>query len=136
MPEFGNLTALMQFNSYHQYTADEHTLIAIETLDALSRGELKGFRDCPQLPDSDRKDLLSLSLLLHDVGKFMGSGHVPRGALMVQPIASRMGLDEEEEDLVHLWQNMRRCLTPRALVIFMIQASSLKWLRPWVASEG
>ena len=43
----------------------------------------------------------SLALLLHDAGKFMGSGHVARGALMVHPVAKRLALSESEEDMVH-----------------------------------
>lgn len=102
MPEFGNLTALMQFNSYHQYTADEHTLMVVGNLDQLVLGDEEGFDGCTAIVQRiDRLDLLALALLLHDVGKFMGSGHVPRGALMVGPIADRLGLDEAEEDLVH-----------------------------------
>lgn len=102
LPEFGNLRCLLQFNSYHQYTADEHTLIALGNLDQLATNRATGFPGCAEiLPRLDRRDLLALSLILHDIGKFMGSGHVPRGALMVGPIAQRMGLDEAEEDLVH-----------------------------------
>nr|MDA3961015.1 hypothetical protein [Planctomycetota bacterium] len=102
MPEFGRLTCHMQFNSYHQYTVDEHTLIALGMIDKVFTGEVPGVANMQQiLQKLDRPDLLMLSLLLHDVGKFMGSGHVKRGAMMVRMIADRMGLDEIEEDLVH-----------------------------------
>jgi [protein-PII] uridylyltransferase len=54
----------------------------------------------PILASVKRKDLLGLGLLLHDMGKYMGRGHVARGALMVAQVATRMGLDAQEEELV------------------------------------
>ena len=73
LPEFGRITCHMQFNAYHHFTVDEHTLIAIEYLDMIARCD-------PQVPkvlqqvntDVIRHDLLSLGLLMHDVGKYMG----------------------------------------------------------------
>ena len=102
LPEFGNLTCLMQFDSYHQYTADEHTLIAISNLDAVARGDVAGLPGMRRIfAGVERKDLLALSLLLHDMGKYMGRGHVARGAIMVETVARRLGLDRDEEDLVY-----------------------------------
>jgi|GEM_PF-2081751 len=102
LPEFGNVTCLMQFDSYHQYTVDEHTLIAIGHLDAFAREQVPGLTAMRSVwPRLQRKDLLVLGLLLHDVGKYMGRGHVARGAMMVEPVARRLGLNAEEEDLVH-----------------------------------
>ena len=105
LPEFGGLTCLMQFNSYHHYTVDEHTLIAMGYLDNVWLGNdpgLPGMLDMlRQLSDDRDRACFSLALLLHDMGKFMGSGHVPRGALMVHPVAKRFGLSESEEDFVH-----------------------------------
>ena len=101
LPEFGNLTCHMQFDSYHQYTVDEHTLLAMRNLDLVARGELAGLPGMASiLPALARKDLLALSLLLHDMGKYMGRGHVARGALMVESLAQRLHLDETEEELV------------------------------------
>lgn len=100
LPEFGVLTCHMQFDSYHQYTVDEHSLIALGNLDAMAKGSV-----APGpgriLPSVARKDLLALALLLHDMGKYMGRGHVARGALMVQAVAERLGLDQVAEDLVY-----------------------------------
>ena len=102
LPEFGNLTCLMQFDSYHQYTADEHTLIAMGNLDLVATGKAAGLPGMSRLlPAVARKDLLSLSLLLHDMGKYMGRGHVARGAMMVENVADRMGLTNSEEDFVY-----------------------------------
>jgi [protein-PII] uridylyltransferase len=101
LPEFGKLTCHMQFDSYHQYTVDEHSLIAIGNLDAVFAGTASGAPGMARLlPGLARRDLLALSLLLHDMGKYMGRGHVARGAMMVALVAERLGLDDAEEDLV------------------------------------
>lgn len=102
LPEFGNLTCLMQFDSYHQYTVDEHTLIAMGNLDLVASGKAQGLPGMARLlGEVARKDLLALSLLLHDMGKYMGRGHVARGAIMVEGVAERLGLTDSEEDLVY-----------------------------------
>lgn len=102
LPEFGNLTCHMQFDSYHQYTVDEHTLLAMRNLDRVASGEVGGLPGMPTiLPRLKQKDLLALSLLLHDMGKYMGRGHVARGAIMVEQVAKRLHLNEAEEDLVY-----------------------------------
>ncbi len=99
LPEFGNLTCHMQFDSWHQYTVDQHTLLAMSYLDQVARGELEGLpRMRAIFPAIARKDLLSLGLLLHDMGKYMGRGHVARGAIMVAEVAARLGLSQDEED--------------------------------------
>ncbi len=99
LPEFGNLTCHMQFDSWHQYTVDQHTLLAMSYLDQVARGELDGLpRMRAIFPTIARKDLLALGLLLHDMGKYMGRGHVARGAIMVAEVAARLGLTQEEMD--------------------------------------
>ena len=40
IPEFGRIVAMMQFNMYHSYTVDEHTIRTISTLSQIERGEL------------------------------------------------------------------------------------------------
>ncbi|MBA3710756.1 MAG: hypothetical protein H0W83_18280, partial [Planctomycetes bacterium] len=102
MPEFGNLTCHMQFDSYHQYTVDQHTLLAMSYIDAVAAGRMPGLPGMATIfPAVKRKDLLALGLLLHDMGKYMGRGHVARGAIMVSEVADRLGLTEEEEDFVY-----------------------------------
>ncbi|MFM2090910.1 MAG: nitrogen regulatory protein uridylyltransferase, GlnD, partial [Planctomycetota bacterium] len=102
LPEFGNLNCLMQFDSWHQYTVDRHTLLAMRYLDEAARGEREGLPGMrAALNRVRRRDLLALGLLLHDMGKYMGRGHVARGAMMVAQVAKRLGLDTDEEDFLH-----------------------------------
>jgi [protein-PII] uridylyltransferase len=65
LPEFGNLTCHMQFDSYHQFTVDQHTLFAMGNLDGVMSGKLRGLPGMPEiLRNVKRKDLLGLGLLL------------------------------------------------------------------------
>lgn len=103
IPEWGKLTCLMQFDSYHHYTVDEHTLKSLDFLDKVVNDKHPGLPGMTAMLKRTQgyHHLLAFGLLLHDVGKFMGSGHVQRGAMMVPPIARRMQMTREEEEILH-----------------------------------
>jgi [protein-PII] uridylyltransferase len=95
LPEFGRLTCLVQHEFYHQYTADEHTLVCLEQLDRVWEARTEPHRFyTPLLQSLDRPFLLYLALLLHDTGKAAGRGdHSELGARMARRVARRLGLD-------------------------------------------
>jgi [protein-PII] uridylyltransferase len=97
LPEFGGLTALVQHEFFHRYTADEHTLVCIEKLDALidtDNPRLKKYRDLfKKLPDPF---VLYLALLLHDSGKAANArNHSEASAFNAQRVAVRHQLFPE-----------------------------------------
>ena len=97
LPEFGRLTCLVQYDIYHIYTVDEHTLVALENLEAL--GQQEGgmsaiFAQCT------RRDLLFFAVLLHDVGKWKRDDHIARGIEMTEALSERMGLAQEERAML------------------------------------
>ncbi len=104
VPEFGSLTCLVQYNRYHIYTADEHTLVAVERLDYLARS--------PSLPhdlqhlkrvynEIPRKELLYLALLMHDVGKSVrDKDHSIVGAEMTRDFLKRLQLPDDQIETV------------------------------------
>ena len=97
LPEFGRLTCLVQYDIYHIYTVDEHTLVALENLEAL--GQKEGSMSAV-LAQCTRRDLLFFAVLLHDVGKWKRNDHVARGIEMTEELSERMGLDQEERSML------------------------------------
>ncbi len=98
LPEFTELIGFFQPGVYHCYTADEHTLIALRNLEQLRNKE----NTLGIIFDSIKvKDILYLSVLLHDIAKPISiSGHEIIGAEMVETIMARLGYDFEDTELV------------------------------------
>jgi [protein-PII] uridylyltransferase len=95
IPEFGKLTCLVQHEFYHQYTADEHTLMCLEQLDRIWEAREASYEAyAPLLQKLEQPFLLYLALLLHDTGKPQGHGnHAELGAHLAARVAKRLRLD-------------------------------------------
>jgi len=101
LPEFGALTCLVQYDVYHKFSADQHSLLAVEHLEALAPGQSAESEGAAQvLNEVEKPELLMLGMLLHDVGKAKGHGHVAKGIPLIRELVTRMGLDPDDGALV------------------------------------
>ncbi|MGJ8546411.1 MAG: [protein-PII] uridylyltransferase [Sulfitobacter sp.] len=102
IPEFEPIVAMMQFNMYHSYTVDEHTIQCIANLARIEKGALE--EELPVASSILKKPInrkvLYIALLLHDIGKGRTEDHSILGAKMVRKIAPRLGLKADEVDTV------------------------------------
>ncbi|WP_407926011.1 [protein-PII] uridylyltransferase [Cochlodiniinecator piscidefendens] len=102
IPEFEPIVAMMQFNMYHHYTVDEHTIQCISTLAQIERSEL--VEELPVasgiLTDGLNRKVLYTALLLHDIGKGRPEDHSILGARIAKKIAPRLGLKNNECETV------------------------------------
>ena len=102
IPEFDELTCLVQHEYYHRYTADVHTLNTIRELDRVfSDAEPITLKYREVLHETNDPPLLYLILLLHDIGKAVGiQGHAESGVRIAEPILKRLGISAENQEIV------------------------------------
>ena len=103
IPEFEPIVAMMQFNMYHSYTVDEHTIQVIKNLAEIERGEQVD--DLPLSTEilekkSLNRRILYVALLLHDIGKGRDIDHSILGAQIARAVAPRLGLSKAESETV------------------------------------
>ena len=102
IPEFEHIVAMMQFNVYHHYTVDEHTIQCVSVLAQIERGEL--VEELPIatgiLKQGVNRRVLYMAILLHDIGKGRPEDHSILGAQMARRICPRLGLTPDETETV------------------------------------
>jgi len=102
VPDFGRVVAQMQFDMYHHYTVDEHSIRAIGLLAAIERGDLK--QDHPVstaiIKQIASRRVLYVAVLLHDIAKGRGGDHSEIGAEIALKLGPRFGLDPAETETV------------------------------------
>ena len=102
VPEFGRIVAQMQFNMYHSYTVDEHTLRAVGVIADIAAGRFA--EDHPLatavMPLIADPEALFLAMLLHDTGKGGAGGQEKAGARAARQACERLGLERSKIELV------------------------------------
>lgn len=102
LPDFGRVVAQMQYDMYHVFTVDEHTLQALGILHSIESGTLS--EEAPVASEvihqvSSRRALY-VATFLHDIAKGRGGDHSQLGAEVALKIGPRLGLSDEETETV------------------------------------
>src|ERR1700726_2947034 len=99
IPDFGRVVAQMQYDMYHVYTVDEHTLFAIGILNQIERGLLQ--EELPLaselIPTIVSRRALYLAVLLHDIAKGRGGDHSEIGEQIALKLGPRLGLSADRK---------------------------------------
>lgn len=139
IPEFGGIVAQTQFNMYHHFTVDEHTIRAVDYMAQIDREGGEGFELPHRLFQKiDNKHILYLAMLLHDTGKGHGDQQI-EGTKTATAAGKRLGLSDAETDLVawlvghHLEMSetaqKRDIADPQTIVRFASMVGSIERLR-------
>ena len=102
LPDWARIVGQMQFDTYHIFTVDEHTIEAVRVLNTLERGELAEVAPvASDLVDHvQSRRSLYLAMLLHDVAKGRGGDHSALGAEVALEVGPTLGLSDEETETV------------------------------------
>ncbi|MBE1236173.1 [protein-PII] uridylyltransferase [Phaeovibrio sulfidiphilus] len=102
LPDFARVTAQMQFDMYHVYTTDEHTLRALGLLHRVEAGELTDMLPLAsrEFHNIQSRRALFVAVLLHDIAKGRKGNHSVNGAALALEICPRLGLSDEETETV------------------------------------
>jgi [protein-PII] uridylyltransferase len=102
VPPFARITGQTQFNMYHIYTVDEHTIVAMNQLMRVRQG---AFND--DLPIASKvvgliqsPHVLTLALFCHDIAKGRGGDHSTMGESIAEKLALRFGFSQEDASTV------------------------------------
>ena len=102
VPDFGRVVAMMQFDMYHHYTVDEHTIRAVGLLARIEKGQLR--EDHPLASalfhQIASRRALYVAVLCHDIAKGRGGDHSVLGAEVADRLGPRLGLSAAETETV------------------------------------
>jgi [protein-PII] uridylyltransferase len=102
IPDWARIVGQMQFDTYHVFTVDEHTIEAIRILNTLERGELAEVAPVATglVDHVQSRRALYLAMLLHDIAKGRGGDHSEIGAEIALKVGPELGLTAEETETV------------------------------------
>ena len=102
LPVFGKIVGRMQYDLFHVYTVDQHTLFVVRNLRRFAYGK---YRDLfPHVQSVFRRigrpELLYLAAIFHDIAKGRGGDHSTLGAADALEYCQAIGLEPGESQLV------------------------------------
>ena len=111
MPDFGRIVGMMQFDMYHSYTVDEHSLRAVGIMREIEQGQLADEAPLASqlIHEIASRRALFVAIFLHDIAKGRGGDHSVLGAEVARNLAPMLGLNEEETETI-VWLILKHLL--------------------------
>ena len=101
IPEFDEVIGQMQFDLFHIYTVDEHTLKVVRNMRQMKIKESDEFLlENELIKKIPKVELLYIAGLFHDLGKGKGGNHSEIGAKTSMDFAKRLGLSVADSELI------------------------------------
>jgi [protein-PII] uridylyltransferase len=102
LPDWARIVGQMQFDTYHIFTVDEHTIEAVKVLNTLERGDLAEVAPIASelVEHIQSRRSLYVAMILHDIAKGRGGDHSVIGADVALKVGPALGLSAEETDTV------------------------------------
>ena len=103
IPAFAHITGRMQYDLFHQYTVDQHTLKLIETLDRMVRPDPAYPEAAAIISSLQNPTILYLAALFHDIGKGYDGDHSQTGAQIADLYARENDAISPEDRAQLVW---------------------------------
>jgi len=102
LPDWGRIVGQMQFDTYHIFTVDEHTIEAVKVLNGLERGELMQIAPVASelIEQIESRRALYMAMIMHDICKGRGGDHSELGAELALEVCPGLGMTAEETETV------------------------------------
>ena len=103
IPDFRRVVGQGQFNRYHSYTVDEHTIRAVAEARNMVHGDTGATRlplACELMQRLHRPELVYIALIFHDIAKGRPGDHSELGEDLARRFCLRLGLDRDDAELV------------------------------------
>lgn len=102
LPDWAQIVGQMQFDTYHVFTVDEHTIEAVRVLNTLEKGGLSEIAPVASglMDQLQSRRALYVATLLHDIAKGRGGDHSEIGARIALSVGPTLGLSTEETEMV------------------------------------
>ena len=102
LPDWGRIVGQMQFDTYHIFTVDEHTIEAVKVLNMMERGEMMEIAPVASelIEQIESRRALYMAMIMHDICKGRGGDHSELGAELALEVCPGVGLTAEETETV------------------------------------
>ena len=102
LPDWGRIVGQMQFDTYHIFTVDEHTIEAVKILNTMERGEMVEIAPVASalIEQIESRRALYMAMIMHDICKGRGGDHSGLGADLALEVCPALGMTAEETETV------------------------------------